>query len=294
MEDPELEELMWEAYYLELLIQMPPTNSWTRYFEGKLEKCKSYLPPGADSATFIAEHGQRMHIAYINQKQKNMEQVKTEELRSVQMTEAELQELEALRAEKRAKEARERAKQEREAYRSLAEETVVQMMPRLKRLNEEMKRTKEAVYEAFRTLIDTKVELYGIDSKQRSHTFRNAESTARITIGYHQRDGWDDSAEVGIAKVREYVHSLAKDEASSQLVEMILELLAKDVQGNLQADKVLQLTRYATKSDSELFREGVQIIQEAYRPERTKLYIRAEERNDEGKWCNIPLDITGV
>lgn len=213
---------------------------------------------------------------------------------SVEMTEAELRELEALRAERQEREARQQAQADREAYRRLVEEMVTQMMPMLKKLNEEMKRTKEAVYEAFKTLIDTKTELYAIDSKQRSHTFRNADSTARITIGYHQRDGWDDSAEVGIAKVREYVHSLAKDEASSQLVEMILELLAKDMQGNLQADKVLQLTRYATGSESELFREGVQIIQEAYRPERTKLYIRAEERNAEGKWCNVPLDITGV
>lgn len=221
-----------------------------------------------------------------------MEQTQTGQTVSVEMTADELREYQLMREERRAEEERRRAKEDREAYRRLAEETVAEMMPRIKALNATLTACKAQVYEAFKTLIETKTELYAIDSRQRSHTFRSADSTARITIGYHQRDGWDDSVEVGIAKVRQWVGSLAKDDETAQLVEMILELLAKDSQGNLQAEKVLQLGKYAERSNSPLFKEGVEIIREAYRPERTKLYIRAEERSASGKWTNIPLGIT--
>ncbi len=96
----------------------------------------------------------------------------------------------------------------------------------------------------------------------------------------------------GIAKVKMYVSSLAKDSDSETLVNMILDLLSTDKQGNLQADKVLQLAKYADIVNDEEFSDGVRIIQEAYKPEKTKLFIRAEERNDQGKWVNVPLGIT--
>lgn len=223
-----------------------------------------------------------------------MDNEKTKELGKVEITAEELQEYKALKEQKAKEEARARAKQEREMYRSLAEGAVEEMILRLRSTHEEMKRCKQGVLEAFRTLIETKEELIEGASQQRSHTFSNADSTARITIGYHQRDAWDTTVELGISKVEQYLQSLAKDENAEELVEMVRVLLAKDKLGNLQADKVLLLAQQADKSDNPIFKEGVSIIQEAYKPEKTKVYIRAEERNKEGKWVNLPLSMTEV
>lgn len=211
---------------------------------------------------------------------------------AVEMTAEELAELQALREARAKNEAERRAKDERNAYRALAESAVDEMMPVIKKLNQSLVTSKMIVYEAFRTLIAAKKGLFAVADKQRSHTFRNGDSTARITIGFHQRDAWDDTVDVGIAMVKQYVSSLAKDEDSATLVSMILDLLSTDRQGNLQADKVLQLAKYADSSANEDFKEGVRIIQEAYRPEKTKLFIRAEERNADGRWVCIPLGIT--
>lgn len=211
---------------------------------------------------------------------------------AVVITAEELEEFQALKEAKAKEDAKQRAREERDAYKGLAESTVDDMMPRIKALNRELLETKMAVYEAFRTLIDTKSNLFGIASSQRSHTFRNAQSSSRITIGFHQRDAWEDTVAEGIAKVKQYVSSLAKDSDSETLVNMILDLLSTDKQGNLQADKVLQLAKYADIVNDEEFSDGVRIIQEAYKPEKTKLFIRAEERNEQGKWVNVPLGIT--
>ena len=211
---------------------------------------------------------------------------------AVVITAEELEEFQALKEAKAKEDAKQRAREERDAYKGLAESTVDEMMPRIKALNRELLETKMSVYEAFRTLIDTKSNLFGVASSQRSHTFRNAQSSSRITIGFHQRDAWEDTVAEGIAKVKQYVSSLAKDSDSETLVNMILDLLSTDKQGNLQADKVLQLAKYADIVNDDEFSDGVRIIQEAYKPEKTKLFIRAEERNDQGKWVNIPLGIT--
>ena len=37
---------------------------------------------------------------------------------------------------------------------------------------------------------------------------------------------------------------------------------------------------------------GLRIIQEAYRPEPTKTYVVAEEKNDLGAWVSVPLGMT--
>lgn len=211
---------------------------------------------------------------------------------SVEMTEADFREYQALKEKKAKAEAKERAAHERQALRELSELTVDEQIARLKALNASLREVREGVYDAFKVVIETKSDLYQVDSKQRSHTFRNGDSTARITVGFHVRDSWDDTVEEGIAKVRAYVSGLAKDDDTKQLVAMLLDLLSRDKQGNLQADKVLQLDKFAAESDSELFRDGVDIIKRAYRPERSKLFIRAEEKNDKGLWVNIPLNIT--
>lgn len=211
---------------------------------------------------------------------------------SVEMTEADYREYQALKAKKARAEAKVRSANERQALRELSEATVDEQIARLKALNHELRTVREGVYEAFKTVIETKSELYQVDSNQRSHTFRNADSSSRITVGFHVRDSWDDTVEEGITKVKDYVSGLAKDDDTKQLVAMLLDLLSRDKQGNLQADKVLQLDKFAAESDNELFRDGVDIIKNAYRPERSKLFIRAEEKNDKGMWVNIPLNIT--
>lgn len=188
--------------------------------------------------------------------------------------------------------AQRKAQEDREAYRSLASELVDKYVPLLKKISEDLAKLKTDVYTEFAQLMSAKSDLFGIKEGQRSHTFRNEDSTLRITLGYHKRDGWDDTVEEGILMVKEYISSLSGDEKTQALVNMILELLARDKQGNLNADKVLLLEKHAMESKSARFREGVQVIKESYRPELSKRFIRAEYKDDKNEWINIPLSIT--
>ena len=164
-----------------------------------------------------------------------------------------------------------RAKEEREAYRSLASTTVDELFPKLEEASTALTGLKREVYDAFARVIETKKEVMGTQAKdQRSHSFLSEDGKKRIIVGYYLRDGWDETVEDGISKVKDYISSLAGDEETRKLVDIILDLLSRDGKGNLKADKVLQLDKYAESIQDARFSEGVAIIKEAYRPVRTR------------------------
>lgn len=211
----------------------------------------------------------------------------------VEMTAEELAQWQALKEKQEKAERERKAKDDRDAYRSLAATTVDEVFPKLQELSSKLAEAKRSTYEAFAGVIDTKTEVVGlVVPGQRSHSFLGKNGDKRIIVGHYQRDGWDDTVEAGIGKVKEYISSLAGDEKTRELVDIILDLLSKDRAGNLKADKVLQLEKYTERIDNDTFREGVAIIKEAYRPERTKDFIRAQYKDDKGKWVDVPLGIT--
>lgn len=211
----------------------------------------------------------------------------------VEMTPEEFAKMQAIMAEHRRKEEAQRAKEEREAYRSLASTTVDELFPKLEEASTALTGLKREVYDAFARVIETKKEVMGTQANdQRSHSFLSEDGKKRIIVGYYQRDGWDETVEDGIAKVKAYISSLAGDEETSKLVDIILDLLSRDGKGNLKADKVLQLDKYAESIQDARFGEGVAIIKEAYRPVRTKDFVRAQTKNTMGGWDDLPLGMT--
>lgn len=211
----------------------------------------------------------------------------------VEMTPEEFARYKQAMAEQIRRDEAQRAKEEREAYRSLAATTVDEFFPRLESTSNTLSKMKRLLYDSFSQVVETKREVMGAETKgQRSHSFLSTDGTKRIIIGYYQRDGWDETVEDGIAKVRDYISSLAGDEETRKLVDIILDLLSRDGKGNLKADKVLQLDKYAESIQDARFSEGVAIIKEAYRPVRTKDFVRAQTKNAMGGWDDLPLGMT--
>ena len=210
------------------------------------------------------------------------------------MTAQERQEFEAYKLAKEKKAAEAKRKSDREAYTALVDETIAAVMPELSSLSEAIAQQKTAAAEAFRGALEMKAELFGVKDDQQSHTFTNSESTMRITIGHYILDNYRDTVNEGIAMVKAYIESLARDDTSRALVKAVLRLLSRDEMGNLKASRVLQLQKMAEETGNEQFIEGVRIIQESYQPSPSKDYIRAAVRGESGAWVAIPLSMTDV
>ncbi len=216
------------------------------------------------------------------------ENVKT----TVEMTQEEAAQFAAYRAECERKAAAERRRNARENYRTMVDETIDRVMPTLVATSTAITDAKRTVLNEFRAALDLKADLFGVRDDQRSHTFTNSEGTRRIIVGQYTLDNYSDTVNEGIAIVKEYLGSLAKDKESESLVKACLRLMSRDQVGNLKASRVLQLRRMAEESGNERFQEGVRIIEESYAPETSRQFLRVEERTEGGAWKQLPLGMT--
>ena len=206
----------------------------------------------------------------------------------------------AQRAEQKAQRAaEERAeKQKREesiaAYKSSVDEFCRSKFSRLQALSEEMRRLKEEVFGDAETLIALKDELFRTKSDRHSNQFTTSDGKITVALGYRTNDGWDDTVNVGVDKVKTFIKSLAKDEDSAALTEMVMNLLAKDRKGNLKASRVLQLREIARKSGYPQLIEATDIIQNAYRPVDTCQFISVSYKDDKGVKQTLPLSLAAM
>ena len=213
---------------------------------------------------------------------------------TVFMTEEEKAEFEAFQQAKARKAAEEKAKADREMYRQMVDEEIENSIPVLLGISEEIKESKQTVLDNFKAILAMKSDLFKTKMRndQRSHTFTNSAGDKRITLGVYVTDGYRDTVEDGIAIVKEYIASLANDEKTQALVNMVFRLLSRDAKGTLKASRIVQLRKVAEDTGDARFMEGVRIIEESYQPEVSKQFIRAEMKDRNGMWRPIPLGMT--
>lgn len=220
---------------------------------------------------------------------------------TVEMTQEQLKEFEAFKLEQKKKaEAEERA-EKRRLLQTMTDDALVACIKKLMEASEYLRNVKSAILGEFGTLMELRKDVNEDAGKiidQDSYTFTDSKGTMRLRIGYNLSDGYLDQVEEGIKKVKEYLKSLAKDEESGRMVDMVLRLLSRDNKGNIKASRVIQLSKMAQDSGNDEFIEGMRIIQESYRPTRSKLYIRCsvkepvEGQEGASEWKDVPLSIT--
>lgn len=209
------------------------------------------------------------------------------------LTKEEREELKAqLEAEEKAEKAR--VENEREEYKRLVDASVRSAVGKLRKLSDEMMRVKREVFEEFDTLIRMKNELFRVKLDRKTDTFTTGDGAMSVTLGSRTNEGWDDTVEAGIAKVKDYLGTLAKDDNSAALVETVMGLLAKDRKGALKANKVLELERLAVKSQDKEFLDGIGIIKAAYRPVPTCQFISVETKDEKGNATPLPLSLSAM
>jgi hypothetical protein len=202
-----------------------------------------------------------------------------------------------------AEQQKEQAKEgDRKVLKKMASEAVENMFTVLDDVSSTLTDVKDTIFKNFKSILVMKKDMYGTKEEQRSHTFSNEANTKRITLGYRVIDRYDDSVNEGIEMVNTCINSLVKDERSQLLLDMVNLALKKNKEGTLSASRVLDLHKISTSDtvenltdfDIERFREGIRVIMDAYRPERSAYYIEASYRLESGVWENVALSMSSA
>lgn len=218
----------------------------------------------------------------------------------------EMAEFKAWKEEKLRKAKVEAKKIARQQLQKLVDEEMGRAVGSLMACSDQLKAAKGTIFANFATLMDLRREINEDDNpesdEQFSFTFTSSDGLQRLRIGYNMNDNYLMQVDDGIKKVREYLQSLAKDEASGRLVDAVMSLLSRDGKGNLKASRVLKLSKMAEESGNETFKEGMSIIRDAYRPTPGKTYIRCQvkttKKADDGtesqEWTDVGLSMAEV
>ena len=181
-----------------------------------------------------------------------------------------------------------------DAYKESVDEFCKDVFARMKKVSDQMRAEKERVFEASNILIEMKESLFNTKQDRRSNQFTTSDGKITVALGFRTNDGWDDTVDMGIAKVKEYLASLAATEDGKKAVNIILKLLAKDKKGNMRASAMIQLEQEAAKNGNPLFIEGVQIIRDAYRPVDSCQFISVYWKDENGVKHALPLSLASM
>ncbi|MDI5894367.1 hypothetical protein [Flavobacterium algoritolerans] len=161
------------------------------------------------------------------------------------------------------------------AFKELAAEFVGRNINALTDLHSVNEKVILSVFEDFNPTLAIRKELYG-DSDQNSYTSTLADGSQSITIGYNVTISFDGTEPAGINKIKEYLATLALDNANAKKLSSSLNLLLKPngKTGMLKPNVVLQLKELRAEYNDEGFDEGIEIIEKAQIFTRTTQYVR--------------------
>jgi len=181
---------------------------------------------------------------------------------------------------------------ERDMYKQIVDDTVNESFKPLVGLSKHIMNVKKQIFDNFESVIEMKKEIYKTKESQKGHTFTSLDGTISITLGHRITDNFDDTVSAGITKVKAYISTLAKDTDSAALVETIMDLLKMDAEGNLKANRVLELAKLANRVNNEDFSDGLRIIQESYKPTKSCQFIEVKFKDEHGKEHGLPLSFS--
>lgn len=211
----------------------------------------------------------------------------------IEMSQEELAEFKEFQAERQRKQEEQKKQSDREAYKELVDEAIDAVSPIANSLSHLIGYSKAKIHDTFKDVLKLKEEVFDEKEGQQSHTWTHSKGHIKIRLGYNVTDDYDDTVSAGIEKVHKYITSLAKDEETQALVDAVLRLLQKDsTTGTLKASRVLQLRKMAEGSKNADFMDGVKIIEQAYRPAKSKEYVRMWVKNAYDEFEPVPLGMT--
>lgn len=198
-----------------------------------------------------------------------------------------------LAAEQRA--AKKKKASDREALKSMIDETVASLAPKCADFGQQQVSMIDTVFKSFASVIALKKDVYGFDEKQSSHTFTARDGSGSITIGYNEIIGFDSTVDVGLQKIHEFISSLSVDDANREKLQKIVSTLTKkNKKGELNPTKVIALSELKAEMDSDLFTEGVEIVEQSQFKTRTTMYVRGYYRKpaEDGREVTLTFSIT--
>ena len=174
--------------------------------------------------------------------------------------------------------------QDKELLKKLENEVVLSEVPFFLDKHDDVEERLLNLFKNIEPAIELRAEVFGNQKREQdSHTFTLDDGTASIKVGWNVKPSFNGTEGEGIVKIREYMTSLAGESENEKILMEFLEIALKtDAEGNYEPRKVRDLNKMRERANSDLFNEGMDIIDAALIDIRTSRYARGYKMVDFG------------
>lgn len=198
-----------------------------------------------------------------------------------------IEELEAIAAQKRA-EANAEKQKAREAYESLRDESVTEIVQKAKDVHGIMNAFKTESFAGIETLYKMLQEHSDRHANGKGNvTLDTADGQSRVVFKRADNTRFDERSSQAEAHILDFL--TAEYPTGSNTAKLIRSLLERK-KGALDKNLVLKLIGMKNDFDNENWRKGIELLQESIVPDNTKFYAEYYYRSEDGEWCPIVLN----
>ena len=136
-------------------------------------------------------------------------------------------------------------------------------------------------------------EKYGVEKGGRKGnvTYTSFDGRRQVIVAMHDNITFGPELQIAKQLIDEYLRGLTEG-ANDELKVFVNYVFEVDKQGKLNKRRILDLRKY--NIDHPLWLEAMTAIADSISVASTKQYIRFREKDEHGKWQNIPLDFAAL
>lgn len=121
----------------------------------------------------------------------------------------------------------------------------------------------------------------------------NEDKTIRITRTRDTQPHWDSRSEKGTALIKEFlVDALKKKDKDGY--EMLMELLAKNADGQLEYSRVMIIIQNEGRFSDPRWHEGIRLLKESYSIHMKGYGYRFKYKGPDGKWQTMDMNFSSL
>ena len=172
------------------------------------------------------------------------------------------------------------------------DQIVTKLATKAKKLNEQLAKFKEEVFQDVEKYIDAAKNSYDIDIKtdEGNKTLTDFSNTLRVEVRVRKQLAFDEKLELAKALIDVCIKTWSEG-ANSKLVLLVEQAFKTNKQGLIDRDKILGLLKLKIKD--ERWQKAMTIITDSLTVVNKKSYVRLQQKVD-GRWDTIYLDISKI
>ena len=190
---------------------------------------------------------------------------------------------------------RESTKKLRDDYEKMKDDEVKMAFSHLQKVSTALSEEKVNVFNQFGALLAMKKELYNLTEEQiafqQSHTFTSTDGRISVIIGSNVIDRWSDDVEIGVERINKWIDSKIENPEDRAAIRALMKT-NKD--GDLKANRILDLSKHANERGDEELIDAVNFIRDQYRPEKTSTYVKVKYKDEKDQWLWLALSMSAV